>query len=1201
MQGLPPLLPPPSDPNHPPWGQTKVVSIVHEDGSEVTLTLGQPPQTTIENAVVDGSVRLTSTFESQPATPVISFNPVELEEHTYPALAPSIVSAGEGQLEESSHLPSLVTSMFDAPELVSQDVHAVDQSDHVLSPTKTTYEWYKTLFAATDPDAGTTSFTRPFKKESSSPSSAQREARQTSTTESRKHKRFKALFEESDPDRMGSSIEGSGNTDETGDQAVVVRVHEGSSSQTTGHGPFGWWTGTLDNTTSTDVGQSSISTSPKSLLPEMWMEVCKYIEDPRSLLHLTMTSSALCTIAEDVLYEDVRIRSPFAFDGFCESVLDHPQRAQRIKALTLDLRTRSITKQTRRNFGRLMHALSLPGHRLAHLEILVPPGRRPLWSDRPDSVDQTDSDSAFLYGWTIVLPQTIRSLAAYSVFAETLATPLPPITSLSLHVESSIGMPPLLAVILFRNTLKRLRIERNTLLSYGDDSPANILAQLDAPLLEYFEVYDQPSCNPPSVGYRAILDESQPDVTQIKAAAPPTLRSIVWASKWQHQADYISRPGGVYYRALEKCRRNLQVMAPQAMFTVLLANGRCMRLDLSVENPHRPSSEPTSKVFSPEEATSDETLTLIATTAQVDHTAASGSTRQTRTSDSETTTPAILLDAATSHQSLPSDVGSSESDVVTRENLRHTQMEAVQHVPTDHSNLNQDTHPFSTAAAEDGLVTLFDWPDSDDIYLEAAGPDAFSNRPETTFLYPSRYTPRYKILGDMSDTGHITFSVKGSGDMDATKGHHTAVAVHEGSCPTPTSPVGETFKVLSETNPQATAAPGSPARPDSDGKRITKCLYQSSISTFSKSLPPEVWMEICKHIKRHRDLVYLARTSSTLCAIAEKVLYENARIYSAQAFDRFCKSVLDHPQRAQRIKALTLDWNQPVNTRNTRINFDSLMRALSPPGHRLAHLEIHVPPGRESHWNDKPNPVFDNIVELADPAFAFLYGYGSVLPRTVRSLTAWPAFANTLDEPLPLLTNLCLIVNLERTMRWYRPIVHFRNTLTRLRIERIELDQFFNDSPAMILAKIDVPLLEHFEVYDGPMYFPSLIVYAGCAEYDDDEVAENDDDEADENDDDEADENDDDWGNEIEYPARPLPALRSVVWASKWKYYPDDVTLPGGAYHDVVDRGRQELRDVAPQAMLTILLGSGRCLQLDLSVEKPQYVPVPNTFVDLRE
>ena len=130
---------------------------------------------------------------------------------------------------------------------------------------------------------------------------------------------------------------------------------------------------------------------------------------------------------------------------------------------------------------------------------------------------------------------------------------------------------------------------------------------------------------------------------------------------------------------------------------------------------------------------------------------------------------------------------------------------------------------------------------------------------------------------------------------------------------------------------------------------------------------------------------------------------------------------------------------------------------------------------------------------------------------------------------------------------------------------------------------------------------PSLIVYAGCAEYDDDEGDENDDDEGDENDDDEADENDDDWGNEIEYPARPLPALRSVVWASKWKYYPDDVTLPGGAYHDVVDRGRQELRDVAPQAILTILLGSGRCLRLDLSVEKPQYVPVPNTFVDLRE
>ena len=509
----------------------------------MTLTLGQPPQTTIENAVVDGSVRLTSTFELESATPVIASNPVELEEHTYPALTPSTVSAGEDRLErESSHLPSLVTSMYDAPKLVpevrsyaqikpaeeliishsNQDVHAGDRSGHVISPTKTTYEWYKTLFAATDPEtmaydgrsAGTSSFTRPF-KESSSPSSGQRE---TSTAEFRKHKRFKALFEESDPDRMGSSIKGSGNTDETGDQAVVVRVHEGSSSQTTGRGPFGWWTGTLDSTASTDVGQSSISTSPKSLLPEMWMEVCKYIEDPRSLLHLTTTSSALRAIAEDVLYEDVRIRSPFAFDGFCESVLDHPQRAQRIKALTLDLRTRSITKKTRRNFGQLMHALSLPGHRLAHLEILVPPGRRPLWSDRPESVDQTDSDSAFLYGWTIVLPQTVRSLAAYSVFAETLATPLPPITSLSLHVESSIGMPPLLAVILFRNTLKRLRIERNTLLSYGDDSPANILAQLDAPLLEYFEVYDQPSCNVRPVPLPAVFDMHSPLIVGSTAA-----------------------------------------------------------------------------------------------------------------------------------------------------------------------------------------------------------------------------------------------------------------------------------------------------------------------------------------------------------------------------------------------------------------------------------------------------------------------------------------------------------------------------------------------------------------------------------------------------------------------------------------------------------------------------------------------------------
>lgn len=243
---------------------------------------------------------------------------------------------------------------------------------------------------------------------------------------------------------------------------------------------------------------------------------------------------------------------------------------------------------------------------------------------------------------------------------------------------------------------------------------------------------------------------------------------------------------------------------------------------------------------------------------------------------------------------------------------------------------------------------------------------------------------------------------------------------------------------------------------DSDhqpGALVTIRPWASSSSLPPLPFPAETCLEICKHVKTPADLARLAMVCTGLNGIAEETLYKHVRITSRRALEDFSGALWSGPHKVQWVRTFTfLDQSvdtDPVNhgrTQDMMAALVDIMRSLR--DGKLKHVEIKTTHAALWMWfEDQPG------------------AHAPRLPQSVRSLSTTPSFSSVLDARLAPLTSLSMSTLLKS--RGARPeIARFRTTLRRLRICRGLPWRLSKDSPARVIAELDLPLLEYFELED---------------------------------------------------------------------------------------------------------------------------------------
>ena len=216
---------------------------------------------------------------------------------------------------------------------------------------------------------------------------------------------------------------------------------------------------------------------------EIWLQICKQVSSQATLAALAQTCQDVLLLAEEALYKDVTIRNPTSLRCFLRALKTHPLRTQLVHSLTLTWPESMDRHKVAETFASVLSTLSHPQARIKRISVRMS-------SERDTAVVLHSFEFALLVHGRVVLPPSIRALEGSATILRTLVAPHAPLTAISVRtrITELSKLSPLLAP--FRDTLKRLRIERHMPWCVRHDNPARVCAMLDTPRLEYLEVRD---------------------------------------------------------------------------------------------------------------------------------------------------------------------------------------------------------------------------------------------------------------------------------------------------------------------------------------------------------------------------------------------------------------------------------------------------------------------------------------------------------------------------------------------------------------------------------------------------------------------------------------------------------------------------------------------------------------------------------------